>query len=63
MAHMSYCRFENTLRDLKDCYEALMEAGTVEDYIREKVPNHYEKRAIENIIELCSLIVEEFGNE
>ena len=27
---MSYCRFENTYADLKDCYNALSEAGSVE---------------------------------
>ena len=25
MANMSYCRFENTLNDLRDCHEALWE--------------------------------------
>lgn len=27
MANMSYCRFENTYKDLIDCYDALREAG------------------------------------
>jgi hypothetical protein len=27
MANMSYCRFENTLADLRDCLEALREDG------------------------------------
>ena len=26
MANMSYCRFENTLRDLRDCVDTLSEA-------------------------------------
>ena len=25
MANMSYCRFENTFKDLRDCYKALGE--------------------------------------
>lgn len=28
MSNMSYCRFQNTLGDLQDCYEAL---GDMED--------------------------------
>ena len=27
MGNMSYCRFENTLNDLRDCLEALREDG------------------------------------
>ena len=27
MANMSYCRFENTYQNLKDCYEALTDDG------------------------------------
>jgi len=27
MANMSYCRFENTLNDLRDCLNALQEEG------------------------------------
>jgi len=27
MANMSYCRFENTLRDLQDCVMALEDGG------------------------------------
>ena len=27
MSNMSYCRFQNTLRDLRDCAEALDEIG------------------------------------
>lgn len=31
MANMSYCRFENTYNDLRDCYWAIQEAGSIED--------------------------------
>lgn len=27
MSNMSYCRFQNTLKDLRDCAEALEEIG------------------------------------
>lgn len=30
MANMSYCRFENTYRDLRDCYYALEDRGPEE---------------------------------
>lgn len=31
MANMSYCRFENTYKDLKDCYNALMDEVDIDD--------------------------------
>ena len=31
MANMSYCRFENTYGDLQDCYDALIEAGSIKE--------------------------------
>lgn len=30
MGNMSYCRFENTFKDLEDCYEALSNEGVVD---------------------------------
>jgi hypothetical protein len=50
MSNMSYCRFENTYRDLLDCFEALDEIGLVE---YEKEANEHEKRYIKKIFELC----------
>lgn len=44
MANMSYCRFENTYHDLKDCYEALNEAGSLESL--KQTVNEYEKKYI-----------------
>ena len=41
MANMSYCRFENTIRDLQDCVYAMQEAGSIEDLDM----NEYEKSA------------------
>lgn len=61
MANMSYCRFENTLSDLKDCYNALEDAR---DYPEE---NHKlskdEQRAKDSLIELCRKLVDQFGND
>ncbi len=27
MTNMSYCRFENTFRDLQDCYQSMFDGG------------------------------------
>ena len=51
---MSYCRFENTARDLQDCLDA------VETMLEHQGKNEYgealygtERRAFEEMIELC----------
>ena len=56
MANMSYCRFENTLRDMKDCYPHLEEDGDSEDTLSET-----ESRARQEMIELCCEIAQELG--
>lgn len=48
MSNMSYCRFENTLRDLEDCSEHLDDTDL----------NEYEARARKKLIELCREIAE-----
>jgi len=52
MSNQSYCRFENTLRDLRDCREHLCN-------------NISDREAIERkkLIELCREIAEEFEGE
>ena len=35
MSNMSYCRFQNTVGDMEDCYEALHEAGSAKEYMDE----------------------------
>jgi len=52
MGNMSYCRFENTLRDLQDCYDHMDE---------ELSPN--EEKCKEKLIEICQLIVNDYGEE
>lgn len=54
MSNMSYCRFENTLYDLKDCYDNM--------YISEDASEE-EKRAFDKLIKLCCEIADEFGGE
>ena len=48
MANMSYCKFRNTLEDLRDCYDA------INDEIKEE-----EFEAKKQLIELCKIIAEE----
>lgn len=54
MSNMSYCRFENTLHALQDCYGAL-EDGEIDDMSPE------EERAMKNLIKLCGDLHEEFN--
>jgi hypothetical protein len=51
MANMSYCRFENTMRDLRDCEEALRRDGL--DGLSDD-----ELRAAKRLIRVCASIVE-----
>lgn len=56
MGNMSYCRFENTLSDLKDCYEALGEDPS-------DLSSGIEKRSRENLLLLCKRIADEGEDE
>lgn len=61
MANMSYCRFENTLRDLRDCAHALNEAAEAS-----ATGNPYEglssdeDHAAHELVQLCATIAAEF---
>jgi len=50
MANMSYCRFQNTLSDLQDCYE------NMDNDLPEE-----EQEAKEELISLCKDIVREYA--
>lgn len=50
MSNLSYCRFENTLRDLKDCYEHLFD----------ELETQSEIAARDELIEICGLILNEW---
>lgn len=52
MSNMSYCRFENTLADLKDCYRHW-----------EKPETDWEFQSRAEMLELCKRIVEEYGED
>lgn len=51
MGNMSYCRFQNTLKDLRDCAEALEEIG---DNLAEL--SKEEARAAAALIAVCQEI-------
>lgn len=53
MSNMSYCRFENTLKDLKDCYEHMDDDKLSEE----------EKKARIELIEECRDIYYEYAYE
>ena len=47
---MSYCRFENTARDLRDCLDAIENGAHTEDL------NSYEKNGLEDLLSICETI-------
>jgi len=53
---MSYCRFENTLADLRDCEEALAEGKT-------KDLNEYELPAAKELLKLCARIAKTYSED
>jgi hypothetical protein len=53
MANMSYCRFENTASDLRDCADNMDDGGLSYD----------EVRARRRLIKLCIRIADEYGFE
>jgi len=54
MANMSYCRFENTLSDLKDCYDNITEDDNL---------SAAETEARKKLLLLCNRIAEECNHE
>ncbi len=51
MGNMSYCRFENTARDLVDCVNAI-NRGDIHDL------NNYELDGLKDILDLAEQIVD-----
>ena len=51
MGNMSYCRFENTEKDLRDCFD------NFEDEV-----NEHEERARKRMIKICKDIVDSYGD-
>lgn len=61
MKNMSYCRFENTVEDMKDCLEALKENGGASGYIKKIEPSSHEIMAIKEMVEIAEELVEELN--
>lgn len=52
MSNMSYCRFQNTLSDLRDCKEALDDISDLSELSDD------EARAAKRLINVCTTIAE-----
>ena len=53
MTNIGYCRFENTLRDLEDCYEHMDDNDLSESEKKDRI----------RLIELCGNIFQEYEDE
>ena len=70
MPNMSYCRFENTVRDVSDCLDAMRDMEkresdgmwyeNTEDGM-EKL-NEYEQPNVNELAELCEAFLDEYKN-
>ena len=61
MPNMSYCKFENTLGDLRDCYytmlKAILDDGMSPDEFVMSL-SVTERHAFQNMVDYCKSIVE-----
>ncbi len=53
MGNMSYCRFQNTVGDLEDCYDNFDDDDLSEE----------EERARKRLLKICQNIVNDYGEE
>lgn len=53
MANMSYCRYENTAKDLQDCVNALYQAD-----INEPLSSQWEERGLRDLLYFAKEIVD-----
>jgi len=58
MSNMSYCMFENTLNDLRDCYEVLAIHKMGDD-----IESESEEKSRKRLIKLCHDIAADFDIE
>ena len=58
MSNMSYCRFENTLRDMQDCLQAIYDEGSVQNYVNQNDPSQYELGAIRRMVGVSKELAE-----
>lgn len=60
MSNMSYCRFENTLQDLRDCYESL-DNESIESYFKKYGGS--ERKSFLDMLVLMRDFVNDFEDE
>lgn len=53
MSNMSYCRFRNTLEDLRECYDNMDDHDLSDE----------ERQARERLIKLCAEIVNNYADD
>lgn len=63
MPNMSYCRFQNTLSDLRDCEEALRDGALDGGVDGEGDLSAEERYAALRLVELCGEITADYGME
>lgn len=56
MSNMSYCMFENTFGDLKDCVVAMEEACTMDELDL----SAYERKAMDRMKDLCERFLSQY---
>lgn len=57
--NMSYCMFENTVSDMRDCVRRLRDWGWDVEELMENASTEHEKKAIANFVKLCREVSEE----
>lgn len=60
MANMSYCMFENTLQDLRECRNVLREAGSLEELLEDA--SEYEAAAIKDMPRVLAEMLRYYDN-
>jgi hypothetical protein len=60
MANMSYCQFENTLKDLYQLRNVLREAGSLEELLEDA--SEYEQQAIKDMPKVLAEMLQFFDN-
>lgn len=61
MPNMSYCRFQNTLGDLQDCFNSMSDFSSREEWLESLSSD--EKRAAKRLLKLCEDVVNEFPED
>lgn len=59
--NMSYCQFENTVKDLNQVLETLRNSGSISELIEDS--STYEEAAIRDLPNICKKILEEYENK